>query len=208
MLSFPLSLSHRTSNALDSGRSYGNLALQIMHSSLFITWAMRLRVRAAATAALVISVAVFTNLSLSAEKLTLKVVKVDSEETSGEDGKGGNAVDGDPNTLWHTQWQDANPEPPHEITIELSRACKISGFTYLPRQDESDHGTIKDYEFYASEDGNDFGKPVKQGSFAGGKEKRTVRFEAKECRFIKLRAMSEINNEPWTSAAEIDVLVD
>src|SRR5437764_291206 len=171
-----------------------------MHTSLTL--------RCLATAALMVSVAVITNMCVSAEKLALKVVRVDSEETSGEDGKGANAVDGDPGTFWHTQWQDANPEHPHEIIIEFSRACKIGGFTYLPRQDESDHGTIKDYEFYVSDDGKDFGKPLKRGSFGGGKEKRSVRFEAKECRFLKLRAISEINDQPWTSAAEIDVLVD
>ena len=64
-------------------------------------------------------------------KVTLKVVKVDSEETAGENGKGANAVDGDPNTIWHTQWQDATPECPHEIVIELTPATTIKGFTYL-----------------------------------------------------------------------------
>jgi hypothetical protein len=145
---------------------------------------------------------------MPAGKPTLKVVKVDSEETAGENGSGANAVDGDPATFWHTQWQDANPEPPHEIIIELSRPCKITGFTYLPRQDESDHGTIKDYEFYISADGTDFGRPVKKGAFGEGKDKKTVAFEAKSGRFIKLRALSEINGEPWTSAAEIDVITE
>jgi hypothetical protein len=137
---------------------------------------------------------------------TLKVVRVDSEETSGEDGKGANAVDGNPGTFWHTQWQDANPEPPHEIIIELSPACRIKGFTYLPRQDESENGTIKEYEFYVSSDGKEFGAPVKRGEFAGGKEKKTVTFEPKPCRFIKLKALSELNDQPWTSAAEIGVV--
>jgi len=52
-----------------------------------------------------------------AQKLTLKVVKVDSEETAGEDGRGINAVDGNPNTIWHTQWKDASPAHPHEIIL-------------------------------------------------------------------------------------------
>src|SRR6266404_2891106 len=94
--------------------------------------------------------------TFAADKVQLKVVKVDSEETSGEDGKGANAVDGDPATFWHTQWQDANPPCPHEIIIELTPPCKIKGFTYLPRQDDIENGTIQDYEFYVSDDGKDF----------------------------------------------------
>lgn len=140
-------------------------------------------------------------------KITLKVVKADSEETAGEDGKAANAVDGNVNTFWHTQWQDDNPECPHEIIIELSEAVGINGFTYLPRQDESDHGGIKEYELYVSDDGKDFGKPVKKGEFTADKEKKTVKFDGKKCRFIKLRALSEINGEAWTSAAEIGIVL-
>jgi hypothetical protein len=110
--------------------------------------------------------------------------------------------------MWHTQWQDANPEHPHEIILELSPAAKIKGFTYLPRQDDIENGTIKDYEFYVSQDGKEFGQPVKKGTFASGKDKKTVTFEPRQCRFIKLKALSEINDQPWTSAAEIDVIVD
>jgi hypothetical protein len=160
----------------------------------------------ACVAVLIIGAATWNQPALAQEKLTLKVVKVDSEETSGEDGKGANAVDGDPETFWHTQWQDANPEHPHEIVIELSRAAKISGFTYLPRQDDIENGTIKDYEFYVSEDGKDFGQPVKKGTFESGKSKKTVTFEVRQCRFIKLKALSEINDQPWTSAAEIGIV--
>ena len=141
-----------------------------------------------------------------ADKVTLKVVKVDSEETGGEDGKGANAVDGDPATIWHTQWQDANPECPHEIIIELSRACSIKGFTYLPRQDEQVNGTIKDYEFFVSDDGKEFGVAVKKGTFGEGKETKTILFTPKQAKFIKLKALSEINGQAWTSAAEIGIV--
>jgi hypothetical protein len=144
--------------------------------------------------------------TIAQDKVTLKVVKADSEETAGEDGKAANAVDGDPGTIWHTQWQDANPEPPHEIIIELSQPCRISGFTYLPRQDDSDHGNIKDYEFYVSNDGDDFGKPVKKGTFENSKDKKTATFDSIQCRFIKLKALSEVNDLAWASAAEIGII--
>ena len=143
---------------------------------------------------------------VATNKIVLTVVKVDSEETAGENGSGTNAVDGNPNTFWHTQWQDASPEHPHEIIIELTPPSTIKGFTYLPRQDDIDNGSIKDYEFYVSDDGTDFGQPVKKGTFGTGKEMITVTFEAKKCRFIRLKATSEINDAAWTSAAEIGVV--
>jgi hypothetical protein len=139
-------------------------------------------------------------------KASLKFVKADSEETAGENGKGANAVDGDTTTIWHTQWQDATPPCPHEITIELIPPATIKGFTYLPRQDDSENGTIKDYEFYVSSDGDDFGLPVAKGTFEAGKDLRTVKFAPQKCRYIKLKALSEINAGPWTSAAEIGLV--
>jgi hypothetical protein len=138
--------------------------------------------------------------------ITLKFVKVDSEETAGENGAGTNAVDGDPNTFWHTQWQDATPECPHEIIVELVPPSTIKGFTQLPRQDDIENGSIKDFEFYASNDGKDFGQPVKKGAFEAGKEKKTVTFDPVKCRFIKLKALSEINDGAWTSVAELHVI--
>jgi len=140
-------------------------------------------------------------------KIKLTVIKVDSEETATENGRGTNAVDGNPDTFWHTEWTDANPECPHEIIIQLTPPSSIKGFTYLPRQDEEVNGTIKNYELYVSDDGKDFGKPVKKGEFNDSKNKKTVTFDQPvKCGFIKLRALSEINDNAWSSAAEISVV--
>lgn len=144
--------------------------------------------------------------SATSAKPTLKVVKADSEETSGESGQAANAVDGDKNTFWHTQWQDDSPPCPHEITIELTPPTIIKGFTYLPRQDDSENGTIKDYEFYVSNDGQNFGQPVAKGTFENSKDLKSVTFPPQQCRFIKLKALSEVNGEAWTTAAEIGVI--
>jgi len=137
-------------------------------------------------------------------KVSLKLVKVDSEETTGENGGGANAVDGDNNTFWHTQWEGA--PCPHEIVIELNPPATIKGFTYLPRQDENDHGNIKDYEIYASNDTNNFGQPIAKGSFEAGSELKTVSFPPTKCQFVKLKALSEVNGEIWSSAAEVGVV--
>jgi len=147
------------------------------------------------------------NQAASTNKIKLTVIKVDSEETASENGRGTNAVDGNPDTFWHTEWTDANPECPHEIIIQLTPPSTIKGFTYLPRQDEEENGTIKDYEFYVSDDGKDFGKPVKKGEFADGKNKKTVKLDQPvKCSYFKLKALSEINGNAWSSAAEIGVM--
>ena len=148
-----------------------------------------------------------TNQPASTNQIKLTVIKVDSEETASENGRGTNAVDGNPDTFWHTEWTDANPECPHEIIVQLTPPSTIKGFTYLPRQDEEENGTIRNYEFYVSDDGKDFGKPVKKGEFAPSKNKKTVTFDQPvKCSFFKLRALSEINDNAWTSAAEIGVV--
>jgi|GEM_PF-3040156 len=154
----------------------------------------------------VVPAAQSTPATATANKPALKFVKADSEETASEDGKGANAVDGDTNTFWHTQYTDNTPPCPHEIVIELVPPTTIKGFTYLPRQDDSENGTIKDYEFYVSDDGVDFGQPVCKGTFEDGKDLKTVAFDPKKCRFIKLKALSEVNDAAWTSAAEIGVV--
>jgi hypothetical protein len=144
--------------------------------------------------------------SASATEVILKFVKADSEETEGQNGRGTNAVDGDPNTYWHTRWQGKCPGLPHEIVLELIPPATIQAFSYLPRQDESDHGTIKNFEFYVSKDGTHFGAPVKKGAFDADKKENIETFAPVKCRFVKLRALSEINGLPWTSAAEIRVI--
>jgi hypothetical protein len=147
-----------------------------------------------------------TNQVASTNRIKLTVIKVDSEEISAENGRGTNAVDGNPDTIWHTEWQDATPECPHEIIIQLSAAATIKGFTYLPRQDDSENGMIREYEIYVSDDGKDFGKPVKKGEFESSAYKKTAKFDPVKCSFIKLKALSEINDGAWTSAAEIGVV--
>ncbi len=47
------------------------------------------------------------------------VVYVDSQETSCYNGAAANAIDGNPSTMWHTQFCGAAPATPHEIQINL-----------------------------------------------------------------------------------------
>lgn len=59
---------------------------------------------------------------------------VDSQELAGEDGAVANAFDGNPLTIWHTEWPSSIPDYPHEIRIDLGPVYDVDGFRYLPRQ--------------------------------------------------------------------------
>ncbi len=142
---------------------------------------------------------------------------VDSEELVGENDAAVNSFDGNANTIWHTQWFDASPPPPHEIQINLGAVYNVSGFQYLPRQDGCSNGWINQFEFYVSLDGVNWGTPVATGTFDYGTATKTcpgasvvperqVTFAAKMGQYVWLRALSEVNGNPWTSMAELRVL--
>lgn len=134
------------------------------------------------------------------------VVSVAAEETDGEDGRGASAVDGNPETFWHTQWQDASPGCRHEIILKLDPPSRLKGLTCLPRQNGQQYGMIKDFAVFDSMDGREFGQPVAKGVRPGDAVRKTAAFEARNCGYIKLRAPSEVNGEAWTSIAEIGML--
>ncbi len=133
-----------------------------------------------------------------------KVVYADSEQKG--EGEAKNAVDGDPGTYWHTRWSPPGPGYPHEIRIDMGKARKIAGFTYLPRQD-SDHGWVGKFEFYVSLDGKKWGRPAAKGRFRRGPGMKRVFFKRpRKARFLRFLALSEIKGRPWASAAEIGVI--
>jgi hypothetical protein len=115
------------------------------------------------------------------------------------------AFDGDPNTIWVTQWVLDAPAPPHEIQIDLGGVYDLTGFRYLPRQDLP-FGRVSEYRFYVSTDGSNWGSAVVSGVFPDTSAEQEVRFSTRSGRYIRFRAMSEVGGNPWTAVAELNVL--
>ena len=91
-------------------------------------------------------------------------VTADSAEITAESGAAANAIDGNAATIWHTQWQAANPPPPHSFTVNLGTLHTPGGFRYLPRSGGG-NGTIAAWRFQTSPDGINW-TLVAQGNFA------------------------------------------
>ena len=120
------------------------------------------------------------------------------------------AVDGDPNTFWHTLWNVSNPPVcPHEIQVSLGTEQTINGFSYLPRQDKYSNGTVGQYEFYVSTDGTNWGSPVATGTFPNTHDLKEVRFAQTSAKFIRFRSLADANpGSSVMSVAELNVIQD
>lgn len=128
----------------------------------------------------------------------------DSEETAQEDTPAAKAIDGDPKTFWGTEWSAEEPNPPHELVLDLGSARDVCAVRYLPRQD-STNGQIAGYQVFTSADGSTWGDPVATGTLPGGLDEKWIPFGQSNARYVKLVATSEIQNRPWTTAAEVSV---
>ena len=163
------------------------------------------RIQAVASGPGLISGAVFEeSFRLLVDRSKWRVVFADSEHPG--EGKAVHAIDGDPDTYWHTQWGPGEPKHPHEIRIDLGEILELEGITYLPRQG-SRNGRVAGYEVHVSPDNKTWNGPVHQGVFPDTARLQKVLFaKPVRARYLRLVAKSEVRGRAWTSAAEIGVL--
>ena len=64
-----------------------------------------------------------------------KVLSVSSEEPG--EGMVTYAFDNKPNTYWHTDWRNVNPDYPHNFVVDLGETLDIAAVKLLPRMDVS-----------------------------------------------------------------------
>ncbi|MBY7142864.1 discoidin domain-containing protein [Virgibacillus sp. NKC19-3] len=113
-----------------------------------------------------------------------------SSYQSGEEAE--NAIDGDENTQWHTEWGEANLPYTYEIDMQL--AYDLDKFEYLPRIDAG-NGTILNYDLDVSLDGKTYKNIVKDGSFEANNQLKTIDFdETVHARFIKLTITDSVGD--------------
>lgn len=129
----------------------------------------------------------------------------DSEEKVAEDGSAKNAIDGDPKTIWHTEWFNNAPDHNHNLTINLGGNFMVNGFSHLPRQD-GPSGRIAAYKVEVSADGNTW-RQVHTGTFANNASETKVIFtNPTDAMHIRLVSTSEVGGNPFASVAEFNVL--
>jgi arylsulfatase A-like enzyme len=117
------------------------------------------------------------------------------------------AIDGNPRTVWHSQFSEELARHPHELVIDLGTVYEIRGFRYLARQDGGWNGAFAETEFYVSDLPDAFGEPVAKKTFQKVRTSQNANCrQPVRGRYVQVRALSEVNGNPWGSAAEIGVV--
>ena len=137
-------------------------------------------------------------------KLGAKVIKCDSQTVNFP---AANILDGNPDTFWHTRYGDKADPMPHTLVIDLGREVALSGFKYLPRQDMS-RGRWADCAVYCSNDPDAWGDAAASAKLRDSDPWQTFPFKkVVTARYLKVLIKSEIQNNPFASAAELDVIL-
>jgi len=137
-------------------------------------------------------------------KAGVRIVRADSAEPGNEPEK---CLDGDPDTIWHTEWTNRLPGYPHELRLETAKEVSITGLRLLPRQDGNWNGWIGKCALYSSTDGTNWGAPLAVSEFERSASEKIIRLKARvSTRHLKLVALSGFEGQVWASLAELEAL--
>lgn len=134
---------------------------------------------------------------------TFIAIECSSQEPGNE---GGKACDGDPMTIWHSQYGVTLGKYPHSVAMDLHKLRTLKGITCQARQDGT-NGRIKDFRVEVSADRKTW-KTVVEGTLANTAEIQTVNFPAPEAtvRYVRFVGLSEQNGQEFASMAEIGII--
>ena len=139
------------------------------------------------------------------ESIPLEVIYCSAEEVNYEQ-EAVNLVDGDFDSIWHTTYGVTVAQYPHWVDFDCGQEKNIKGFTYLPRQDDSQNGDIKDWRIEVSND-NENWTEVAHGTFDKDKDIKRVDFEPVNARYVRFAALSSQNGADYASGSEFNILV-
>ena len=113
------------------------------------------------------------------------------------------AVDENPATMWHTDWQGTSREN-HWFQFEVTGDYTVCGLRYLPRQTGNENGTITEYQILVSDDGENF-TLVAEGNWEANSSWKISQFRGVKAKYVRLVSVDAVTDNSWVfaSAAEL-----
>jgi len=117
-----------------------------------------------------------------------------------------NTFDNNPNTFWHTNWDDLDPKLPHFIAFDMGEERTYKGFVYTPRQNDWKERIVK-YDFEVSSDGKNWETLVQVGEFDQSSMISRVFFKKPvKAKFIKITIHQTANKSKNAALGEVSMM--
>jgi endo-alpha-N-acetylgalactosaminidase len=131
----------------------------------------------------------------------------DSENLSSGPAEGpvGNVLDGDPGTIWHTDYTEQEAPYPHWVVLRLGGPADVDGFSYLDRRSGGPNGRVGGYEIAVSDDGTTW-TTVARGTLVDSPDPQEIDFPTVRASSVRFTALNALNGLPFAAAAEMRVL--
>lgn len=126
------------------------------------------------------------------------VIGCSTEEISKENGAAANVLDGNPKTIWHTNYSDNKGVAPHFITVDMGTEMEIGSLLYTPRTDNSQNGIARAFILQTSLDAKQW------NTIAGGSWLpywSTIYFPSHKAQYFKFHILES----EYGSAAEFEL---
>lgn len=135
---------------------------------------------------------------------TFTVVECTSQEPGNE---GSKVCDGDPATIWHSQYGVTLGKFPHSVTIDLRKPRTLKGIVCLGRQEGGVNGRIKDFRVEVSSDRKTWATAT-EGQLQDNTAAQKVFFAKPmpNVRYLRFVGLSEQRGQEYASMAEISII--
>lgn len=196
---------------IHSGKTIGNQVLARLEKPV-TTARLRLRITECPAVPCISEFSLFkmpamTSVSGESHLAKSNVKKSAWKVVSNTAGGASHAIDGNPETFWHTHMA-TEQAPPQSFVVDMGSETQVAALTYLPRQDGVVHGMTDKFRFELSTDGNTW-RTVAEGEFsniAANPVEQTVPLKNPErARYFRFTGLHAVEKN-HVSAAEVGVI--
>ena len=115
-------------------------------------------------------------------------------------------LDGDLNTIWHSQFGVTMGNFPHSVAVELKDATVIKGLRLFGRRNGGVNGRIKDCMIETSEDGQNWTEQVKATLKNSGDAQEILFPQPVKVKYYRFTAFNNHYGDDYASMAEIEII--
>lgn len=122
------------------------------------------------------------------------------------DGEANLAIDGDPETMWHTKWGESCTDENAWLELKLDQPTEINALRYLPRK-QGVNGIIKNYKIQVKENETDPWTDVAAGTWSTSPDWKIATFDTVTAQYVRLVGVETLSDgeTKFVSAAEVRV---